>query len=58
MTPRQKVKLNSLIQKVVAAEIKASWTGTLMDDDEREDVKAEAKEAHDKLRQYIESLTK
>lgn len=29
-----------------------------MDDDEREDVKSEAKAAQDKLRQYIDSLTK
>ena len=57
MTPKQKVKLNSLIQKLVAAEVKASWAGSEEDPDEREDIREGAKTAQARLRDYIESLT-
>lgn len=57
MTGPQKVRLNSLIQKLVAAEIAASWAGSEQDIDEREAIRERAVSAKKRLTSYIDSLT-
>lgn len=57
MTPVQKVKLNSLIQKLVATELKAHRFLDADDGDSYENERAAADKARKRLTNYIDGLT-